>query len=192
MLLQEQVARLVRCFSPHELWRDHVGRKGARDRARCGAGRRVHRVLRAGTSSRAAPRLSKSACATSCGRLLQGEEGPVESLMPPHPGVDPYSLHLSAFTPRPLPITAAAAAATAPSRTRSQALAVSQPTALTPSARLINRSQEDIEEEERKAARQLMWMIPLTVLLSAYLYKDLCEIATYVQLGCTPSEMPTL
>ena len=61
---------------------------------------------------------------------------------------------------------------------------------LTPSARLINRSQEDIEEEERKAARQLMWMIPLTVLLSAYLYKDLSEIATYVQLG-TPSEIAT-
>ena len=35
----------------------------------------------------------------------------------------PYSLHPSAFTPRPLP-TAAAAAATAPSRTRSQALPV--------------------------------------------------------------------
>ena len=34
-----------------------------------------------------------------------------------------------------------------------------------------------------------MWMIPLTVLLSAYLYKDLSEIATYVQLG-TPSETP--
>ena len=33
-------------------------------------------------------------------------------------------------------------------------------------------------------------MIPLTVLLSAYLYKDLSEIATYVQLGYTPSEMP--
>ena len=63
---------------------------------------------------------------------------------------------------------------------------------MTPSARLINRSQEDIEEEERKAARQLMWMIPLTVLLSAYLYNILSEIATYVQLGCTPSEMPTL
>ena len=35
-----------------------------------------------------------------------------------------------------------------------------------------------------------MWMIPLTVLLSAYLYKDLSEIATYVQLG-TPSEIAT-
>ena len=34
-----------------------------------------------------------------------------------------------------------------------------------------------------------MWMIPLTVLLSAYLYKDLSEIATYVQLG-TPSKTP--
>ena len=54
---------------------------------------------------------------------------------------------------------------------------------------MINRSQEDIEEEERKAARQLMWMVPLTLLLSAYLYKDLSEIATYVQLG-TPSETP--
>ena len=93
-----------------------------------------------------------------------------------------YSLHLSAFTPFPSSL---------PSRTRSQALPVSQSTALTPSARLINRSQEDIEEEERKAARQLMWMIPLTVLLSAYLYKDLSEIATYVQLG-TPSEIATL
>ena len=36
-----------------------------------------------------------------------------------------------------------------------------------------------------------MWMIPLTLLLSAYLYKDLSEIATYVQLG-TPSEIATL
>ena len=115
----------VAAFRPMNFGGRHdVGRKakGARDRARCGQ-RCVHRVLGAGTSSRAAPRLSKSACATSCGRLFQEAEGPVESLVPPHPGVDPYSIHLSAFTPRPLP-TAAAAAATAPSRTRNQALPV--------------------------------------------------------------------
>ena len=57
---------------------------------------------------------------------------------------------------------------------------------------MINRSQEDYEEEERKTARQLMWMIPLTVLLSALLYNILSEIATYVQLGYIPSEIATL
>ena len=65
---------------------------------------------------------------------------------------------------------------------------------MTPSAHLINLSsfvQEMKKERARKAAQQLIFLIPLTVLVYVYLINTLCEIATMVLIN-TLSEIATM